>query len=111
MIHPDRLQDEELIEAIRDMILRNSVADFLGQMHALLKRNDQTGILPGIKQRVLLVAGEADGHSPPAQHEAMAALIPRSQLEIVANAGHMVTMEKPEEVSKILLDWFTDNEN
>jgi len=56
---------------------------------------------------VLLVAGEADGHSPPAQHEQMAALLPDSRLEVIAGAGHMVTMEKPDEVSEVLLSWFT----
>lgn len=107
MVHPNRHNDAALMGAIRDMILRNTVDDFLGQMHALLHREDRTGILGHIAQEVLLVAGEADGHSPPAQHEAMAALIPRSHLEVIRDAGHMVTMEKPEEVSKILLDWMT----
>lgn len=110
MVHPDRLGDTALIEAIRAMILRNSVDDFLGQMHALLHREDRTGMLASIEQETLLVAGEADGHSPPAQHEYMAGLIPRSRLEVVRDAGHMVTMEKPEEVSRILLDWFTNDE-
>jgi pimeloyl-ACP methyl ester carboxylesterase len=107
MIHPHRHGDKGLVSAIREMILRNSVEDFYGQMHALLNRKDQTASLPGIGQHVLLVAGEADGHSPPAQHEQMAALLPDSRLEVIAGAGHMVTMEKPDEVSEVLLSWFT----
>ena len=108
MVHPDRHDDAVLIGEIRAMILRNSVEDFLGQMQALLHRQDRTSILATIRQKVLLVAGEADGHSPPEQHEHMAQLIPRSRLEIIPGAGHMVTMEKPGEVSTILLDWLTE---
>lgn len=111
MVHPDRHSDTVLTGEIRNMILRNTVKDFLGQMEALLKRKDRTAFLPGIKQNVLLIAGEADAHSPPAQHADMAELLKHSRLEIVAGAGHMVTMEKPEEVSTILLDWITDDEN
>lgn len=111
MVHPDRLHDEKLIGDITAMILRNTLDDFLGQMHALLNRPDRTGLLRGIEQEVLLIAGEADSHSPPGQHEDMARLLPRSRLEIIAGAGHMVTMEKPGEVSTILRDWFINDEN
>lgn len=108
MVHPDRHDDSVLIKEITDMILRNSVEDFLGQMHALLNRKDQTDNLAFIKHKVLLVAGEADTHSPPEQHQLMAEKLPSSQLEIVQDAGHMATMEKPEEVSRILVDWFIE---
>lgn len=110
MVHPSRLGDEVLIQAINDMILRNSIKDFQGQVRALLERNDRTPGLSRITQHVLLIAGDADGWSPPEQHRDMAEKLASSHLEIVANAGHMVTMEKPEEVSTILLDWFTNNE-
>jgi len=110
MVHPQRVGDDILINSIKEMILRNSVDDFLGQMNALLKRKDQTDNLARIEQKVLLIIGEADSHSPPQQHQAMAEKLESSHLEIIANAGHMVTMEKPEEVSTILLEWFTNKE-
>jgi pimeloyl-ACP methyl ester carboxylesterase len=111
MVHPSRHQDKKLIEEIHAMILRNSVDDFFGQVKALLGRKDQTGILAQIEQEVLLVAGDGDSWSPPQQHQQMAEQLKRYRLEIVPDAGHMVTMEKPEEVSKVLLQWFTGKEN
>lgn len=105
MVHPDRHEDKKLIDEITAMILRNSVEDFLGQQQALLERKDQTSTLSHISHEVLLVAGAADSHSPPAQHQLMAAQLNKSRLEVIPDAGHMVTMEKPEEVSTILLDW------
>jgi len=90
------------------MILRNSIEDFQGQVKALLNRKDQTPYLSRISHKVLLLAGENDNWSPPQQHEFMAERLASSQLEIVPDAGHMVIMEKPEEVSRILLDWFSE---
>ncbi len=111
MVHPARHQDKKLIGEIHAMILRNSVDDFFGQVKALLGRKDQTAILPRIEQEVLLIAGDEDSWSPPQQHQQMAGQLKRSRLEIISDAGHMVTMEKPEQVSQILLQWFTGNEN
>jgi len=107
MLHPTRHQDTKLIQEIHAMILRNSVDDFFGQVKALLGRKDQTGILAGIEQEVLLIAGDEDSWSPPQQHQQMAGQLKRCHLEIITDAGHMVTMEKPEAVSKVLLQWFT----
>ena len=106
MVHPGRHKDTELLNTINDMILRNSVEDFLGQIQALLNRKDQRDNLLKIKQKVLLITGEVDTLSPPEQNQRMANRINRADLGIVTNAGHMVTMEKPQEVSTILLNWF-----
>lgn len=105
MLHPDNHGNAALIEEITAMILRNSVADYAGQVKALLGRCDQREYLPHITQRTWLIVGEADGWSPVEQHEAMAALIPRSELRVVEGGGHMCTMERPEAVNAILKEW------
>lgn len=109
MLHPDRHNDQNLITDITSMILRNSVEDFYGQVKALLGRNDRSASLAQIKQHVLLVCGDEDGWSPVAQHEAMQSRLKNSELKVIQNSGHMVTMEKPEELSQILLKWFTSD--
>jgi pimeloyl-ACP methyl ester carboxylesterase len=52
-----------------------------------------------------VIVGDADPWSPVHQHEAMAALLPRSELRVVAGAGHMCTMERPEAVTALLKEW------
>lgn len=105
MLHPDNHGEGALIEEITAMILRNSVADYEGQVKALLGRNDQGPYLQRITQHAWLIVGEADDWSPVCQHEAMAALIPRSELRVVAGGGHMCTMERPEAVTALLKEW------
>jgi len=105
MLHPDNHQNSALIDDIYAMILRNTVADYEGQISALLGRSDQSAYLPYVEQRTWLIVGEADGWSPVSQHEAMAALLPRSELRVVKGGGHMCTMERPEAVNALLKEW------
>jgi pimeloyl-ACP methyl ester carboxylesterase len=51
------------------------------------------------------MVGRQDRWSPLSQHEEIAALIPDSELVIVEDSGHMVTVEQPDEVSRALLRW------
>jgi pimeloyl-ACP methyl ester carboxylesterase len=54
-----------------------------------------------------VLCGREDGWSPLSRHEQMARLIPGARLVAVADAGHMVTMERPAEVTRALADWLT----
>lgn len=110
MIHASRHSDSKLIKSITDMILRNSVEDYNGQVKALLSRKDQSGYLADIKQHVLLICGETDSWSPLSRHREMQTRLKSSELVVVKGSGHMTTMEKPGKVSKILINWLSEND-
>lgn len=105
MLHPDNHGNAALIEQIAAMILRNSLDDYRGQVTALLGRVDQTPYLARIAAKAWLLCGEADSWSPVAQHAAMQAHLRDSTLRVIAGAGHMSTMEQPEAVNQLLLEW------
>lgn len=105
MVHPDRLLDAELMEAILDMIERKTLGIFEAQVRALLARPDAGPLLPLIRCPTLLLCGREDAWSPPARHEEMARLIPGASLVLVDHCGHMSTMERPDEVNEALLAW------
>jgi pimeloyl-ACP methyl ester carboxylesterase len=105
MVHPSRLADAQLIEAIVTMFERRSVTEFAAQIQALLQRPDAAGLLPQIACPTLLLCGEQDQWSPPAQHREMQQLIPGSRLVVVPEAGHMSPMEQPQAVNAALLQW------
>lgn len=106
MLHPEHRANVDLMQALTAMILRNKVEDFRGQVRALLGRRDQGPILDGIRQHVLLVCGREDAWSPVSQHEEMRARLRSAELAVVEKAGHMVTLEAPAEVNRILLNWW-----
>lgn len=107
MVHPDRLADAELIERILAMFECKSADIFARQIHALLTRPDGSDVLQRLHVPTLLMCGAQDAWSPPAQHEAMQALVPPAwaQLDLIAQAGHMAPMERPAEVAGSLLAW------
>lgn len=109
MVHPDRLGDAELIERILAMFERKSADIFERQIHALLSRPDGSDVLRSLRVPTLLMCGAQDAWSPPAQHEAMQAIVPPAlaQLDLIAQAGHMAPMERPAEVAASLLGWLS----
>lgn len=105
MVHPSRLRDAALIDAIADMFARRSADVFAAQIQALLARPDAAPTLAQIRCPALLLCGEQDQWSPPEQHREMQRLISGSELVLVPEAGHMAPMERPEAVTAALLAW------
>lgn len=107
MVHPDRLGDAELMERILAMFERKSADIFERQIRALLSRPDGSSVLRGLHVPTLLMCGAQDAWSPPAQHQAMQALVPSAlgHIDLIEQAGHMAPMERPDEVAHSLSAW------
>jgi pimeloyl-ACP methyl ester carboxylesterase len=98
-------RDKPIYDAMRAMCLDQSQALFDTQIGALLGRREVESLLPRIACPTLVITGQLDAWSPPAQHRAIAAAIPDSTLVIVEGAGHMLPLEAPEAVNKAIADW------
>ena len=105
MVHPKRLDDVVLIEAILDMIERQTPDRFEAQVEALLARPAAEPVLRSIGCPTLVLCGRQDAWSPVAQHEEIAAMIPGATLEVIDDCGHMAPMEAPEKVAGAMLRW------
>ena len=90
---------------MRQMCLDQSQAIFDAQIGALLGRPEQASLLPRIACPALVITGELDTWSPPAQHREIAAAISDSTLVIVEGAGHMLPLEAPAAVNEAIADW------
>lgn len=104
MVHPDVL-GTALFDAILDMLERSSPAQFAAQTQALLARPDATVVLPTISGSTLVLTGEQDLWSPPAQHAAITHAINGAVLEVIGHSGHMTTLEQPEAVTNAMARW------
>jgi len=105
MVAPDRLMDAELIDRIVSMFARKSAEVFAAQIQALLHRPDASEALRSVTVPTLLQCGAIDAWAPPAQHEAMRALVPHAALDLIEHAGHMAPMEQPQAVAASLSRW------
>src|SRR5207247_4025034 len=67
-----------------------------------LAETDTTGLLPSIDAPTLLLWGDRDRRSPLEVAEAFDDAIPCAKLTVIANAGHVSNMERPEEFSALV---------
>jgi pimeloyl-ACP methyl ester carboxylesterase len=109
MVHPDRLGDAPLMNAILDMIARATPDQFAAQIRALLDRPDRTALLGTVTVPTLVLCGHDDAWSNLARHRVLARHIPGSVLVDIPHCGHMSTMERPAEINQALLAWLTDS--
>ncbi|HRK24922.1 MAG TPA: alpha/beta hydrolase [Beijerinckiaceae bacterium] len=66
------------------------------QSRALRDRPDQSATLRAFKGPALVLMGEHDRLCPLERHEAMHRMMPQSCLAIIADAGHLPTLEQPQ---------------
>jgi pimeloyl-ACP methyl ester carboxylesterase len=105
MVWRPRLGDAALIDAVIAMFARSSADVFGAQIRALLARPDGGALLDTIRCPTLILCGNEDSWAPADRHRDMAARIPGATLTLVPDCGHMCTMERPEAVTRALLDW------
>jgi pimeloyl-ACP methyl ester carboxylesterase len=67
-----------------------------------LFRLDLTASLPGITLPTLVVCGTADLITPPAESRRIAELIPGARLELLPRAGHMLMLERADELDRLI---------
>ena len=94
-----------LMDNLTQMCAEMGLDTYERQIRALLARPEVESLLPTIQCPTLVATGEHDSWAPPAQHEGIAAAIPNARLEIVAGAGHMVPLERPEGMTAALASW------
>ena len=61
--------------------------------------------LPRIKAPTLIVCADRDQHCPPRAAEIIQSGIPGSRMELIEGAGHPIPVEKPEALSRLILDF------
>jgi pimeloyl-ACP methyl ester carboxylesterase len=105
MLAPHRLRDADLMERLGAMVERATPRLFQRQIGALLTRPNAHRGLAAIPCPTAVVVGRLDAWSPLAQHEEMAALIPRASLSVIENCGHMSPAEQPDAVAETLIAW------
>lgn len=101
--HPGNAQ--RLAGVYLDFVLRAGAAQLVRQNRAIIARPDARLHLPRVACPVLVMCGEADQLTPPAQSREIAALVPHARLVMVPACGHMLTMEQPEVVNEELVAW------
>jgi pimeloyl-ACP methyl ester carboxylesterase len=107
-VHPDRLSDKPLTDAVMAMTERVGKDAFLRQQRAIMGRPDNRPNLSKVHCETIVICGRQDQMTPLAWNEEIASLIPGAKLEIIEDCGHLTTMERPWETSVALRQWLTE---
>ena len=92
------------VEMTREMIAATTHESSRPAISVLLAL-DLTGDLSKIVLPTLVLSGSADLIAPPAESRRIAELIPGARLEVFEGAGHMLMLERTEEVDDLLADF------
>jgi pimeloyl-ACP methyl ester carboxylesterase len=102
-LHPDRAGDAALVERLRAMGDRLGPAVFARQSG--LRRDAPDTRLAGIACPTLVIAAGQDRLRSLAEAEELRAGIPGAVLRVVQDSGHMIPIEAPEALARLILDW------
>jgi pimeloyl-ACP methyl ester carboxylesterase len=95
----------DVLDLVMDMAAALGPEVFVRQSRALQRRPDQQATLRKCRVPALVLCGAHDALCPVKRHEFMAELIPDAKLCILGGAGHLPTLEQPEETTQALIDW------
>jgi pimeloyl-ACP methyl ester carboxylesterase len=100
-----RARAPEVVAEVRAMLERQPVPGIVGALEAMMARPDSTPDLATIVVPTLVVVGDEDALTPPAEARAMHAAIAGSYLEVVAGAGHVSPRERPAAFNHVLAEF------
>jgi pimeloyl-ACP methyl ester carboxylesterase len=103
--------DKALLDTLIAMAMDLGSACFINQSVALRDRRDQSEVLPRYRGPVLLLCGSEDVLCPPSRHREMAELCSKVRLVIVPDAGHITTLERPDETIHVIRRWLETPES
>lgn len=107
IIHPSRLNDQDVTRPILDMATEIGGEGFVRQQQAILGRADNRPLLVDIERPAVVIVGRQDRATPLKQSEQMAADIANARLVVLEDCGHVSPLERPAEVSTALRRWLT----
>lgn len=107
LVHLKRVGDKDLEATVRSMADQTGPARFIRQQKAVIARPNFEPGLKAIRCPTLVLVGDEDAITPPFMSEDMAEAIPGAKLTVVADCGHLSTLERPEAVNAALVEWFS----
>ena len=97
---------KDIVDRIRNIILKNQASGIMVDLMAMAQRPDSTTLLSQVSCPTLIIVGDQDVATPPAEAHYMQDRIPNSKLVTIPQAGHMSNLEQPEAFNRALSEFF-----
>jgi pimeloyl-ACP methyl ester carboxylesterase len=93
---------DELWARVKDIIGAQPAGSIAAASLAMAERADSTEDLSGIEVPTLVITSTGDTLIPPEATKPMGGQIPGARLEVIEKAGHLSSLEAPEEFNRLL---------
>ncbi len=100
--------DPELVARVRAIALEQPITGLAATLETMRDRADSRPTLAEIDVPALVLVGEEDGLTPPADAEEMAAALADARLLRIAGSGHLIPLERPAELERALLGFLRE---
>jgi pimeloyl-ACP methyl ester carboxylesterase/quercetin dioxygenase-like cupin family protein len=101
-------RDPSILDEYRAQLLENDTIDYVRQCRAIASAESVAGRLGEVEQPVLVVVGADDDRTLPEHGRQLANAIPRARLVELADVGHTMPLEAPDETAKAINDFLRD---
>jgi len=106
LVAPSTLNGKRhVIRKLRSIMESASVEGVIAALKAMAERPNSRPLLEHITVPTLVITGRHDALIPISEAEEMALRIPHARLEVVNQAGHLVTMERPRTTSRLIREF------
>jgi pimeloyl-ACP methyl ester carboxylesterase len=90
-----RAERPDVVRYVRALIERQTPSAIAGALRRLRDRPDATALLLQIDVPTLVLVGSEDTLTPPSESERMRVMLPQATLDIIEQAGHLSSLERP----------------
>ena len=92
----------DLVGQLRRTIETTEVSGIIVDLIAMADRPDSLPLLPQITCPTLVIVGDEDHTTPPADARLIAQGIPGARFAVIAGAGHLSNLEQPDRFNKLV---------
>ena len=110
LLAPASLSNRRIADRALTMMAEQPAEGVAGALAGLRDRVDSRSTLPTISVPALVLVGEQDALTPPADAAAMAAAIPGARMVVVSRAGHLSPLENPRGVNRAMRSFLRELE-
>ncbi len=102
MLHPERLNDLELVKRLEETLLSATAPVLITQMQAMLADSSSVELHSKIVAPTLIIHGRQDLLFPIQEQLLMQKQIANAKLAIIEDCGHICTVEQPQAVTALM---------
>ena len=97
----------DVLESLRTLMASAKKESVVAALRAMAERADATSLLGGIDFPTLVVSGNEDSFTVPAEMRSLADAIPHRRFETIDGAGHVCAYERPAAFNHVVAEFLT----